>query len=209
MPIRKRGSELARHNISVTDNTVDFGARTLTVASGGTDAADAATARANLGAAVQNTVGDFKHSAATANHGAWLLCNGQAISRTTYAALFTLIGTAFGNGNGSTTFTLPDFRGRVFGAIGQGSGLTNRALGAKVGAETHTLTENEMPSHNHSVSNSEIDSTDSGTRFQNTSSTSGSISMSTNNAGGGQAHNNMQPTLFGGNVFIYSGVTAA
>lgn len=54
-------------------------------------------------------VGDIKTSVRTANHGNWFLCNGQAISRTTYSALFTLIGTTYGEGDGSTTFNIPDF----------------------------------------------------------------------------------------------------
>ena len=54
-------------------------------------------------------VGDYKTSSQTANHGNWFLCNGQAISRTTYNELFTLIGTTYGPGDGSTTFNLPDF----------------------------------------------------------------------------------------------------
>lgn len=54
-------------------------------------------------------IGDLKQSLQTANHGNWFLCNGQAISRTTYSDLFNLIGTTYGPGDGSTTFNLPDF----------------------------------------------------------------------------------------------------
>jgi microcystin-dependent protein len=89
--------------------------------------------------------------AATAPAG-FLLCNGSEISRTTYATLFAIISTTYGSGNGSTTFNLPDLRGRVPIGFGQGSGLTNRSLNGKGGAETHTLTTSEMPSHNHSIS---------------------------------------------------------
>lgn len=79
----------------------------------------------------------------------WLLCDGSAVSRTTYARLFAVIGTTFGAGDGSTTFNLPDTRGRSVLGAGSGTGLTSRALGATGGAETHTLTEDEMPSHTH------------------------------------------------------------
>lgn len=79
----------------------------------------------------------------------YLLCNGSAISRSTYAALFAVIGTTYGTGDGSTTFNLPDLRGRVPVGTGQGSGLTNRALAATGGEESHTLTTSEMPSHTH------------------------------------------------------------
>src|SRR5258708_23166136 len=49
----------------------------------------------------------------SAPSGGWLICNGAAVSRVTYAALFTAIGTAYGNGDGSTTFNLPDMPGRL------------------------------------------------------------------------------------------------
>lgn len=63
----------------------------------------------------------------------WLLCNGQIVSRTTYISLFTAIGTIYGAGDGVTTFTLPDMRGRVSVAAGAGPGLTNRVLGVTDG----------------------------------------------------------------------------
>ena len=68
----------------------------------------------------------------------WLLCQGQAVSRTTYAQLFSVIGTTYGSGDGSTTFNLPDMRGRV--AVG-----SDTNLGAKAGAKTHALTNAELP----------------------------------------------------------------
>ena len=58
-------------------------------------------------------VGDLVPSFSTAKSG-FLLCNGAAYSRTTYAALFAVLGTSFGAGDGSTTFNAPDFRGRTF-----------------------------------------------------------------------------------------------
>ena len=77
------------------------------------------------------------------------MCDGRAISRTTYAALFTAIGAAFGAGDGSTTFNLPDMRGRTPIGAGQGSGLANRVLAATGGEENHILSTAEMPSHTH------------------------------------------------------------
>lgn len=132
-------------------------------------AADAPAARAILDVP---PVGSLMMYAGSSAPVGWLICDGAPVSRTgTYAALFAAIGTTFGAGDGSTTFNLPNFKGRSpigvgigggggtsgTGAITGGDALTNRARGAWTGAETHTQTEAEMPSHNHSAS-----STDSG-----------------------------------------------
>jgi Microcystin-dependent protein len=91
----------------------------------------------------------------------YLLCYGQAVSRSTYAALFAAIGTTYGVGDGSTTFNVPDLRGRVAaGKDNMGGTPANRLtsplngdnLGAAGGSESHTLTTAQMPSHNHSFS---------------------------------------------------------
>ena len=79
----------------------------------------------------------------------YLFCDGSAVSRTTYDVLFTAIGTTWGVGDGTTTFNLPDLRGRGPLGAGTGAGLTPRTLGASGGAETVTLTAAEMPSHTH------------------------------------------------------------
>jgi microcystin-dependent protein len=91
----------------------------------------------------------------------WLLCFGQNVSRTDYGALFAAIGTTYGSGDGSTTFALPDLRGRVIAGVDNMGGsaasrLTSTTItgggdapGEVGGAQTHTLSSAEMPSHTH------------------------------------------------------------
>jgi microcystin-dependent protein len=78
----------------------------------------------------------------------WLLCEGQAVSRTTFARLFDAIGTTYGTGDGSTTFTLPNLRGRV--PVGRDITQTEfDVLGETSGAKTVTLDATQIPAHNH------------------------------------------------------------
>lgn len=158
--------------------------------------------------------GDTKTSFLTTDHGGsqgnlWLLCNGQTVSRTTYSALFSVIGTSFGAGDGSTTFGLPDARGRVIGMTGQGSGLTNRTNGQVIGTETVTLSTSQLPSHNHTIPCSTtgqgVDTTGGTTRWAG-AGTAGTTTNPTNSTGSGSSHNNMQPTVFAGNLFVCSGI---
>lgn len=79
----------------------------------------------------------------------WAQCNGQLLSIAQNTALFSLLGTTFG-GNGTTTFQLPDLRGRAPVHWGQGPGLSSVTLGEVGGQESHILTSQEMPQHNHS-----------------------------------------------------------
>ena len=78
----------------------------------------------------------------------WLLCSGGAVNRTTYAELYAIIGTQYGAGNGTTTFTLPNFFGR---SPMQAEGTYLAGTGAVAGAFTHTLITQEIPSHNHAL----------------------------------------------------------
>jgi microcystin-dependent protein len=80
----------------------------------------------------------------------WALCNGQTLSISQYAALFSLLGTTFG-GNGTTTFNLPNLQSRVPINQGTGPGLSTYVMGEQGGAENITLLYNNMPLHNHLV----------------------------------------------------------
>ncbi len=129
----------------------------------------------------------------------WLICDGQAVSRSTFSDLFAVVSTVFGVGDGSTTFNLPDFRGRtIIGANntstpnGRNSGLNARNIGDQGGAEDHTLTVPEMPSHNHSVV------TFLGGWVQGNNDGSPNVWFQTNtvdsgSAGSDNSHNNMPP----------------
>lgn len=90
--------------------------------------------------------GDLKWSASSVVTMGWLYCNGQAVNRTTYAALFAVIGTTYGAGDGSTTFGVPDMRD--FFMVGVSG---TKTAGTSGGSETVTLTQPQMPSHLHAI----------------------------------------------------------
>jgi microcystin-dependent protein len=81
----------------------------------------------------------------------WLPCDGAAVGRSQYAALFAVIGITYGGGDGVSTFNVPDLRGRVPMGAGTGPGLASRQMGQTLGQEQHALTVPEMPSHNHEI----------------------------------------------------------
>ena len=142
----------------------------------------------------------------------WALCAGQVLPINQNTALFSLLGTTYG-GNGTTTFQLPDLRGRVASAFGQGQGLGAYSLGQTGGQESHTLILNEMSSggHSHAVT-AKNNGTTGGTNIPSAtvglgaayasgaavnlySSAAPTIAMGSLAPTGGQPHENRMPFL--------------
>lgn len=165
---------------------------------------------------------------ATAPNSSFVLAYGQAVSRTAYATLFSLFGTTYGVGDGSTTFNIPDCRGRVIAGKDDmgGSGASRLTssyfggsainLGAVGGSESHTLTTTQLAPHVHANSLTDLGhqhsggqagtqnsfgGTNSGAQVTwgggagNTNSATTGISITNASAGGGNPHNNTQPTI--------------
>lgn len=135
----------------------------------------------------------------------WAFCNGQLLPVAQNTALFSLIGTTYG-GDGRTTTGLPNLKGRAPMHPGRGPGLTSRRLGQRGGSETITLSEAQMPNHRHTMTgsgergdnnNPQGNYFAAGTDMYAASATSGQFLSETAlpNAGGSQAHNNVQPFL--------------
>ncbi|MEJ8562107.1 tail fiber protein [Yoonia sp. GPGPB17] len=140
----------------------------------------------------------------------WAFCDGQLLPIASNSALFSILGTTYG-GDGRTSFGLPDLRGRVPMHAGTGPGLTPRQIGQRVGIEDVALSAAELPNHNHELLTAAAPAANdraSGDAIGRTSiyvnrddsnpATLPSIALNAgtiSNAGGGQAHPNMQPTL--------------
>jgi microcystin-dependent protein len=133
----------------------------------------------------------------------WATCDGQLLPINQNQSLYSLLGTTFG-GDGRTTFALPDLRGRVPLHMGSNAGQSFN-MGNKAGAETHTLTQQEMPAHSHTLMASNAPGTSDhaeGAFLAGSESplyTGGGGAVALDNAslssapGAGQAHDNMQP----------------
>jgi microcystin-dependent protein len=121
----------------------------------------------------------------------WLLADGSAVSRTTYATLFGVISTTYGSGNGTTTFNVPDLKGKI--PVGYSSTETEfDALGETGGAKTHALTEAELAAHTHTIVTYNPGTAGS-QGVSGAFNTSSPGSKTSNSTGSGTAHNNLQP----------------
>jgi microcystin-dependent protein len=130
----------------------------------------------------------------------FLFCDGAAVSREDYADLFAVIGVIYGSGNGSTTFNLPDLRGRVAVGLDASQGEFEE-LGANGGEKTHTLTNGELPvidlSHSHAEGTAVAVVVNGGLEAPAPSAIPGigATGSAGGSIGGGEAHNNLQPYL--------------
>jgi microcystin-dependent protein len=142
-----------------------------------------------------------------------MLADGSAVSRTIYSDLWTLLGTTFGAGDGSTTFNLPDLRSKMIVGQGQGASLSNRVLAALGGEENHQLTIGELAAHSHPINDPQhahtfdmtfgASAAGGGVGYLVTpgsrSTAAAGTGITVANTGGGSAHNNMPPFL----VLVY------
>jgi microcystin-dependent protein len=152
----------------------------------------------------------------------WFLCDGSPKPISEYQVLYTLLGTTYG-GNGTTTFNVPDLRGRAPLGMGQGRGLSAYVQGTPVGTEQVSLTTNNTPLHNHTIAFSANNATDFkpaagftvGTNVQTlingvyaagpgtTPLRAGAISTNTS---GGVPHENRQPFVVFNYIISWAGV---
>jgi len=163
-------------------------------------------------------IGEIRLTADNLAPTGWALCNGQILAIASNTTLYSILGTAYG-GNGTTTFALPDLRGRVPLGPGQAPGLSNRLRGQAGGEEAHTLAVSEMPAHTHSLgagaTNGNSDAPAGRVLARSPSAVpqfaaSADVTLGSGavgNAGGGVPHNNLQPYLVLNYIIALQGLT--
>ncbi len=142
----------------------------------------------------------------------WAFCNGQLLNIAQYSTLYTILGIQFG-GDGKTTFALPNLCGKVAIHQGAGQGLTPRNIGSTGGSKTVTLSENQIPAHNHipqyraDIIADQIDPSNNiwaniknaallPNAYTNIAQPDAPMNQNAiSSVGKGEAHNNMQPFL--------------
>ena len=183
---------------NISNNTTDIATNTSAI---GTLANLTTSAKNNLVSAINEVdakagiSGQITMFAGSIAPSGWLICDGSAISRTTYSDLYSVIGTTYGAGDESTTFNLPNLKGKV--AVGYDSSDSHfDNLGETGGEVTHTLIGSEMPEHQHNARNFIINASGSievGSGSQHLGI--GDDTTATGSAGGNQPHNNLQPYI--------------
>lgn len=116
------------------------------------------------------------------NGAVWLECNGSAVSRSTYSGLFSVLGTTYGSGDGTTTFNLPDLRGMYLAGMPTSGGALNTPVG-NVGNQV-SLTANNLPQHQHSINHAhnQIDTSDAGSHTHSTGTSSSQFAIAPDSA---------------------------
>ena len=201
---------------SITTSVIDASSITVT---GNVSAAEYYGDGSNLSGITGIPSGFVFPYAGTTEPSGYLFCYGQAISRSTYSDLFSAIGTTYGTGDGSTTFNLPDLRGRVVAGqddmggssanrlTGASGGVNGDVLGASGGDEGHQLTTAELATHTHGAGSYQTAIPTSGipeetgniinlqSDVEPTGFTSFSTTGSSGSTGSNSEHNNVQPTF--------------
>jgi len=203
---------------SITTSVIDASSITVT---GNVSATEYYGDGSNLSGVSTDTIpsGSVFPYAGTSEPSGYLFCYGQAISRSTYSDLFSAIGTTYGSGDFTTTFNLPDIRGRVVAGqddmggtsanrlTGASGGVNGDVLGAAGGDEEHQLTEAELAAHTHGAGSYQTtlptfaNDAGSDTMLQRTTLVdpdtfnSFAITGSSGSTGSGSEHNNVQPTF--------------
>ena len=143
-------------------------------------------------ASQQVPAGAVEAYAGSSTPSGWLLCDGSAVSRTTYAALFTAIGTQYGVGDGATTFNLPSMAGK--GVMGRNASDTNfDVLGETGGESLHTMTIAELVPHTHTIPTR--NSNGYGTTVQNSDAQNQTENPNSGSTGGGTPFNVLDPYI--------------
>jgi microcystin-dependent protein len=178
----------------IVDGNLNLGAYTLA-------AAGATLTACTVNTSLVNPTGQIRVFPLTSTPAGWLLCDGTAVSRTTYAALFAVISTAFGVGDGSTTFNMPNMKGKFIAGYDTGDADYN-AIAKTGGEKTHALITAELAAHSHTQR--VVGDTTNGTNgTQGSNATNNTSIGSTDTQGTGIAHENRPPFLVMG-VFIKS-----
>ncbi|HLQ18702.1 MAG TPA: tail fiber protein [Tabrizicola sp.] len=145
----------------------------------------------------------------------WAFCNGQSLEIAKYSALYSLLGTTYG-GDGITSFRLPDLRGRVPVHSGSGAGLSPRFPGEVFGAEAVTLAPGQVPPHSHDLVVADVPSSSDRAQggmlarseiYSDTSAPALTLNpLAIALTGGGQPHDNMQPSLCVNYIIALEGI---